>query len=127
MSRLFAGTPFDIPPRCDRCDQTESDCRCTAEEKAADQERIRRELARRPPREQTARITIEKRKGNRRVTLISGLSAEANDLGAVLSGLQTHCGAGGTLKTDPDVIELQGDHAVRAADHLRAAGYRLAK
>ena len=29
LMRLFAGTPFDIPPKCERCGALEADCQCT--------------------------------------------------------------------------------------------------
>lgn len=125
MTRLFAGTPFDIPPECDRCGQPESDCTCTAAEKSAAEARRRAESARLEPAQQTAKIQVEKRKGGRTVTVIRGLTAQANDLPSLLSQLQAACGTGGTVKSKDDLIELQGNHVQAAGDCLRAIGYRI--
>ena len=107
--RLFEGTKFDIPPRCDRCGALESDCRCPPPRIA--------------PQSQTVRLAIEKRKKGKVVTVLRGLTAEGNDLPDLLSQLKSACGAGGTLKDD--VIVLQGDHVKRAGEILKAMGYRV--
>jgi translation initiation factor 1 len=125
MTRLFAGTPFDIPPTCDDCGKPESDCTCTAKQKADAAAKRDRDAARLPPGEQTAIVTTEKRKGGRVVTVIEGLAAVANDLPSVLSQLQSACGAGGTVKTKDDRIELQGDHVAATIEKLNAIGYRV--
>lgn len=125
MTRLFAGTPFDIPPTCDRCGHGEPDCVCTPAEKAAAEARRRIESERMAPERQTAVIRTEKRKGGRTATVVTGLTATANDLPALLSKLQAVCGTGGTVKSKEDVIELQGDHTSAASDCLADLGYRL--
>jgi translation initiation factor 1 len=107
--RLFAGTKFDIPPRCDRCGALEGECTCPP--------------PRLLPESQTVRLMVEKRKKGKVVTVLRGLSAEGNDLSDVLRRLKSACGSGGTLKDD--VIELQGDHIKRAGELLRAMGYRV--
>ena len=124
MTRLFAGTQFDIPPTCERCDQLESECVCTREEIAADEARKQREADRLPPEKQTAKIRIEKRKGGRIVTVIAGLTSRANDLPELLSNLKSATGAGGTIRKDPDLIEIQGDHSERIKQQLKSIGYR---
>ncbi len=70
MARLFAGTPFDIPPTCDRCEKLEEECDCPpmVEEKTW-----------KAPETQTAKIKIEKRKKGKIVTLVTGLLAIDND------------------------------------------------
>lgn len=125
MTRLFAGTPFDIPPKCDLCGSLESECSCTTEEKsaaAAERERLAR---RQPPEEQTARVSIQKRKGGRQVTVVDGLTAEANDLPDLLTRLQAACGTGGTVKAKEDRVELQGDHVANTRSTLKSIGYRV--
>lgn len=112
MTRLFAGTPFDRPPRCDRCHQLEDACQCPPLEKHA--ERV-------PPEKQTARITIEKRKKGKWVTAVRGLAAA--DLPGLLTQLKSACGAGGTVKDT--VVEVQGKHLDRVAEYLRDIGYRV--
>lgn len=110
--RLFEGTEFDRPPRCERCEQLESECRCPPPEPV----RI-------PPEKQTARIGIESRKNGKRVTVVRGLPAEGNDLPGLLKTLKNSCGAGGCL--DGEVIEIQGEQIDRLRTVLQSLGYRV--
>ena len=123
MNRLFAGTQFDIPPECEDCGKLESECVCTAEEKSAKLKDAQRRAELLPPEKQTARVNVQKRKGGRKVTVVEGLTAKANDLKAVLAKLQTACGTGGTCKGD--TVELQGDHAGQVRTSLREIGYHV--
>lgn len=115
MSHLFAGTPFDRPPHCERCERPETDCQC---EPLPDPEP---EL--RPAGEQTARLAVEKRRRGKQVTVIRGLAAQDNDLPSLLTRLKTVCGAGGTLQEES--IEIQGRHLDRVRTELQAIGYRV--
>ena len=110
--RLFEGTPFDRPPRCDECGELETDCQCPPPPPA----RI-------PPAEQTARVAIEKRKKGKIVTTVSGLPAIGNDLPNLLTKLKDACGAGGTLKDD--TIEIQGKQSERVAEVLLQLGFNV--
>jgi translation initiation factor 1 len=76
-----------------------------------------------PPNQQTARLSVERRKKGKLVTLVRGLAAEANDLPALLTRLKNDCGAGGTL--DGATLELQGDQLARLRGLLSALGYRV--
>tara|TARA_R110002049_G_scaffold27321_2_gene94336 strand:+ start:605125 stop:605505 length:381 start_codon:yes stop_codon:yes gene_type:complete len=125
MTRLFAGTPFDIPPTCDDCGNEESQCVCDPAEKAERERQQLRASQLVSPSQQTARVLVEKRKGNRRVTVVSGLTSQANDLPNLLSQLQSACGTGGTVKAKDDTIELQGDHSADVRGVLAEIGYRL--
>lgn len=110
--RLFEGTPFDIPPKCDRCGALEAECRCPPPPRVfAD------------PSSQTARLALEKRKKGKMVTVVRGLSAVDNDLDQLLTRLKNHCGAGGTCKDDE--LELQGDHVARVRSLLTELGFRV--
>src|SRR5207253_2228330 len=104
--RLFAGTPYDQPPKCDRCGALESECTC-----------LRLGTGR------VARLTVEKRKKGKVVTVIRGLPAQNNDLPALLSRLKSQCGAGGTLQED--CLEIQGEHVDRIRATLIELGYRV--
>jgi len=124
MNRLFAGTPFDIPPECEDCGKPESECVCTAAQKAEAEARRQLEADRVPADKQTARISVQKRKGGRRATVIEGLTARANDLPELLTKLQAACGTGGTVKAKEDVIELQGDHSGQVRATLAEIGFK---
>lgn len=110
--RLFEGTPFDRPPRCEECGQLEAECCCPPPPPY----RI-------PPGDQTARISIEKRKKGKQVTVVRGLPAEGNDLLGLLTQLKNKCGAGGTVKGDE--IEIQGTQRQRIEDILRQLGFKI--
>lgn len=110
--RLFEGTPFDRPPRCEVCGELDEECRCPPPEP----ERI-------PPERQTAVLAVEKRKKGKVVTVIRGLPADGNDLPGLLTRLKSACGAGGTLQED--VLEIQGRQLDRVRSELQQIGYRV--
>lgn len=115
MTRLFAGTQFDRPPRCEVCEQLEEDCTCPP---PAEPEPVRI-----PPEQQTTVIRVEKRRKGKAVTVIRGLSPEGNDLSELLTHLKTRCGAGGTLQDD--ALEIQGRRTDQVAVLLRQLGYKV--
>jgi len=112
VMRLFAGTQFDRPPRCEYCGELEEECTCPPPEP----ERI-------PPGKQTAQLSVEKRKRGKVVTVIRGLDSEGNDLPALLTRLKNSCGAGGTLSDDG--LEIQGRQVERVQEELKGMGYKV--
>lgn len=108
--RLFEGTPWDRPPRCERCGQLEADCACPPPE-----------LERIPPGEQTAKLAVEKRAKGKLATVVRGL--DEGDLAELLTRLKDALGAGGTVKEG--AIEIQGRHLERTGELLRQFGYRV--
>lgn len=114
MTRLFAGTPFDRPPQCERCGELESACRCAPEVAAPTLT---------PPSRQTAKLRVEKRARGKLVTVIRGLAADQNDLPALLTRLKSQCGAGGSLSGSE--LEIQGDHQEKLRTLLTTIGYRV--
>jgi translation initiation factor 1 len=110
--RLFEGTEFDRPPRCEKCEELEENCTCPPEP-----------LPMLDPSKQTARISKEKRKKGKMVTVIRGLPVEGNDLQGLLTQLKNSCGAGGTLKEDE--LEIQGDQLKRVRETLQKIGYKV--
>jgi len=128
MSRLFAGTSFDRPPRCETCGKPKSECRCLSlpEKKkmsAAKKGEVRLDSGlvlnpktAQPPADQVARIRTEKRKGNRLVTVITGLEHPANDLPALCTELKQTLGTGGSVQGR--TIEIQGDRAEKVGHIL---------
>ena len=113
MTRLFARTPWDRPPTCERCGKLESECACPPP--AAESKRL-------PPENQTARLGLEKRARGKIVTVIGSLDPDGNDLPALAARLKASCGAGGTIKEGR--IELQGDHLQEVDAALLAIGYK---
>ncbi|MCA9123475.1 MAG: translation initiation factor [Planctomycetaceae bacterium] len=112
MGRLFAGTEFFQPVRCDRCGELEAECECPP----APAPRI-------APEKQTANLSIEKRKKGKVVTVVRGLSAQGTDLTELLTRLKAACGAGGAIKGD--VLEVQGKHLERIRETLAKIGYKV--
>ena len=110
--RLFEGTEWDRPPRCERCGELEAQCECAPPAKT---------FAR--PEEQTARLAVEKRKKGKVVTVVRGLSPDESDLPALLATLKAACGAGGTIREE--LLEIQGRHLERVRDLLKGLGYRI--
>lgn len=108
---LFAGTPFDRPPHCERCEKPETECVCPPPEPQ-----------RTPPQKQTLRLAVEKRKKGKVVTVIRDLAPEPETQAELLTTLKTRCGAGGTLREG--VLEIQGDHLSRIRETLNQLGYR---
>ena len=112
--RLFEGTPFDRPLRCENCGELDEECVCEPEK-----------IQLTPPEKQTASVSIEKRKKGKVVTVMRVLPATENDLPGLLLKLKTVCGAGGTLKQD--LLEVQGSHVDRVRETLKELGYRLSR
>jgi len=108
---LFAGTQFDRPPRCEVCEELDTDCICPPPEPHPT-----------PPSKQAVKLAIEKRKKEKLVTVIRGL-AKDNDLATLLTKLKSTCGAGGTLKEDE--LEIQGEHLPRVNELLTQLGYKV--
>jgi translation initiation factor 1 len=115
VMRLFEGTPWDRPPRCERCGELETACHCPPLPPPAP--------TRKPPDQQRARVAVEKRAKGKLVTVVRGLAAADNDLVDLLTRLKTACGAGGTVKED--LLEIQGDHQRRVSTLLAEIGYRV--
>jgi translation initiation factor 1 len=75
-----------------------------------------------PPRgDGTVRVSREsKGRGGKTVTVVRGLALDPAALAALGQRLRRACGSGGAVKEG--VIEVQGDHADRVVEWLRAEG-----
>lgn len=114
--RLFEGTQWDAPPKCDRCEKLESECKCPPLPKP--------KPASVPPEKQTIRMTTEKRKRGKLMTILKGLQfPDESDRKDFLKKLKDHCGAGGTIQDDE--LEIQGDQMKKLRPYLIDLGYRL--
>lgn len=127
MGRLFAGTPWDRPPRCEHCGRLEGECRCP--KPASTPPRV-------PVEKQTARLRLEKRPKGKIVSVVSGLDPGETDLEELAKRLKSACGTGGTVKVPErgssthqvsaaPQIEIQGDHLDRIEKELSGIGYRI--
>ena len=112
--RLFEGTEFDRPLRCEQCEQLEVDCVCVSVPAAPD-----------PPENQTATISLEKRKKGKWVTVVNGLFEGHPEvhLKNLLVQLKNQCGAGGSIQEHR--IEIQGNHQERLRSILKTKGYKI--
>jgi translation initiation factor 1 len=64
-----------------------------------------------------------KGRGGKAVTLVRGLPLDAGALAVLGKRLRSACGAGGTVKDG--VLEIQGDHAERIVEMLKAEGWTV--
>jgi len=110
--RLFEGTPFDRPPRCEACGELEADCKCPPPA-----------VVETAPAKQTVRLQVENRKRGKQVTAIRGLKLSEAGLASLLTTLKNSCGAGGSI--DEGVIEIQGGQIDRVRAALEKLGYRV--
>ena len=62
-----------------------------------------------------------KGRGGKAVTLVKGVALAPEQLADLGKQLRTACGCGGTVKEG--VIEVQGDHADRVVELLKARGH----
>ena len=111
--RLFEGTQWDVPPRCERCEELEADCKCPP-------------LPPPPnvvnPATQKLKIRVERRKRGKVVTVICGL-ADDDARAGLLTELKNLVGSGGTTRDDN--LEIQGDHATKLSSFLSDRGYKV--
>lgn len=71
--------------------------------------------------QQDIRITTQRRRYGKVVTIISGIDPTDIDLEDLARFLKNKCAAGGTVKDG--IIELQGDHKKKTLKALKEKGY----
>ena len=108
---LFDGTPLERPVTCEVCKWPLAQCACPRNESGAVL----------MPKDQPARVSREKRRKGKNVTVVTGLNPVASDLKAILTRLKSACATGGTINEGR--IEIQGDHRERVLLILRDLGY----
>ena len=111
MPGLFDGTSLERPVTCEVCEQPLDTCTCPRD---ADGNVCR-------PKDQQVRVSREKRRKGKMVTVIRGLDPSASKLSDLLAQLKTACAAGGTISEN--AIEIQGDHRERVLSIMRELGY----
>jgi translation initiation factor 1 len=98
---------------CPGCRQPLSACECAA-----------RAQAQAKPGDGIVRVSREtKGRGGKAVTLVRGVPLDVAALAELGQRLRRACGSGGTVKAG--VIEVQGDHAERVVEALKAEGYTV--
>lgn len=73
--------------------------------------------------QQLIRVTNDKRRYGKTVTIVDGLDASDIDIEELARTLKNRCAAGGTAKEGR--IELQGQHRRRVKEVLEGMGYRV--
>lgn len=100
----------DAGRMCPTCRRPLAACACRARSSAP------------PAGDGIVRVSREtKGRGGKAVTVVRGLPLPADALAALGKRLRNACGAGGTLKDG--VLEVQGDHAERIVELLKAEGF----
>jgi len=73
--------------------------------------------------QQKITIKLDRRRYGKMMTLVEGLNPNEVDLHSLVSKLKSACACGGTVKDG--IIELQGDHRVKAKEILEKMGFRV--
>ena len=111
MCGLFDGTPLERPVTCAICAEPVDRCDCP---RGNDGTPVR-------PKDRVIKVTIEKRRRGKTVTVLTGLDLAADEMASLLRRLKSACAAGGTV--DGGSIEIQGAHAEKLTAVLAELGY----
>lgn len=78
-----------------------------------------------PAGKQDLRVWLDRRKGNKKATLVKGFRGSEGELKELATMLKARCGVGGSAK-DGEII-IQGDFRDRVAEILLKEGYKVKK
>lgn len=77
------------------------------------------------PTDEDLRVHVDRLKGNKLVTRITGFAGNENDLKNLAKHLKSKCGVGGNAKQG--IVIIQGDHRDKIIDLLKEKGYKAKK
>ena len=96
---------------CPECRMALAQCACKAKARSA------------PAGDGVVKVSRQtKGRGGKAVTLVTGLTLDADALAVLGKQLRTACGCGGTVKDG--VIEVQGEHCDKVMEALGKQGYQ---
>lgn len=75
-----------------------------------------------PPQQQNLKVRIDRKKGNKEVTIVGGYQGTTDDLKALGKTLRQKCGVGGSDK-DGEIL-IQGNVRERVLTLLKEMGYK---
>ncbi len=90
---------------------------------SANEEKVPETIISKTPEQQQPKVSVEKRKKGKVVTLIKGLILNQDDLKEIAKSLKTACGTGGTVESG--IIELQGDCQDKVKIWLKDKKFRI--
>lgn len=113
--RLVYSTDGGRIDTCPRCGRAYTECQCDQPTSAHQ-----------PTKKSDGIVRVmrdRKGRGGKTVTVITGVSANADALATLAQQLKKLCGTGGTVKDGN--IEIQGDHCDKVQTRLTAMGYKV--
>jgi translation initiation factor 1 len=121
--RIVYDSDLAASDRCPACGRRRAACTCG---RPTPRPRAAADASQAPavPRDGVIRIFRDrKQRRGKVVTVLTGVPGHPGAVEALGADLKRLCGSGGTVKGD--VIEIQGDHRDRVAEHLAHVGYRV--